>query len=91
MTKGDNKKLTIFKRKVLGKMFDPIYNLDRGTFSNIVLIVGKNNYIRRAEEDILKKVTTATIQKKHPLDRPETRWKDAVEKDIRVENVNCIC
>jgi len=49
MTKGDNKKLTIFKRKVLGKMFDPIYNLDRGTFSNIVLIVGKNNYIRRAE------------------------------------------
>lgn len=42
-------------------------------------------YIWRAEGDILHKVT---IQKKRPLGRPRTRWKDAVEKDIQLMDVN---
>jgi hypothetical protein len=39
-------------------------------------------------ELILKKVTTATIQKKQPLDKPLKRWKDAVERDIQLVDVN---
>ncbi|VVC27040.1 Hypothetical protein CINCED_3A006458 [Cinara cedri] len=45
-------------------------------------------HIWRAEDDILKKVTTATIQKKRPLGRPRTRWKDAVKRDIQLLDVN---
>lgn len=42
--------------------------------------------IWRAADDILKDVTTAMIQKKRPLDRPQTRWNDAV-KNIQMMNV----
>jgi hypothetical protein len=45
-------------------------------------------HIWRAEDDILKKVITTTIQKKRPLGRPRTRWKDAVEKDVQLVDVN---
>lgn len=33
---------------------------------------------------ISKKVLTETINKKTPISRPNTRWKDAVEKDIQI-------
>ncbi|VVC44335.1 Hypothetical protein CINCED_3A016981 [Cinara cedri] len=45
-------------------------------------------HIWRAEDDILKKVTTATIQNKRPLGRPRKRWKDAVKRAIRLLDVN---
>jgi len=32
---------------------------------------------------ILKNVLTERINKKRPLDRPTTRWKDTVKKDMR--------
>lgn len=37
-----------------------------------------SGHIWRAEDNILNKVITATIQKKRPLDRPRSRWKNAV-------------
>ncbi|KAF0764653.1 Uncharacterized protein FWK35_00018899 [Aphis craccivora] len=39
-------------------------------------------------DDILKKIITATIQKKQPLGRPRTRWKDAVKRDIQLVDAN---
>jgi hypothetical protein len=45
-------------------------------------------HIWRAEDDILKKVITATIQKKRPLGGPRTRWKDAVKRDIQLVDAN---
>jgi hypothetical protein len=39
-------------------------------------------HIWRAEDDILKRVTIATIQKNLPLGRPRTRWKVAVERNF---------
>lgn len=44
-------------------------------------------HIWKDEKDIIKKVTTVTIQN-HPLGRPRIRWRDAVEKDIRMVDVN---
>ncbi|KAF0757235.1 Uncharacterized protein FWK35_00022628 [Aphis craccivora] len=38
----------------------------------------------RADNDIIKKVLTETIQKKRPIGKPRTRWKDAIEKDINM-------
>lgn len=37
-------------------------------------------HILRVEDNILKKVITAMIQKKHSLGGPQSRWKDTVEK-----------
>jgi hypothetical protein len=45
-------------------------------------------HIWRAEDNILKKVITTTMQKKRPLGRSRTRWKDAVEKDVQLVDVN---
>ncbi|KAL4083661.1 hypothetical protein QTP88_028977 [Uroleucon formosanum] len=106
-TKGDNIKLAIFERKILRKIFGPVYNLDLGTFErrkneNLYQLYGKPTiltfirtkrmewfgHIWRAEDDILKKVITATIQKKRPLSRPRTRWKDAVKRDIQLVDAN---
>ncbi|XP_015364583.1 PREDICTED: uncharacterized protein LOC107162266 [Diuraphis noxia] len=106
-TKGDNKKLAIFERKVLRKIFGPEYNLDLWTFErrkneNLYQLYGKPTiltFIRtkkmewfgqiwRAEDDILKKVITAMIQKKRPLGRPRTRWKYAVKRGIQLVDVN---
>lgn len=42
----------------------------------------------RANGDVLKNVLIGKINKKHPLERPRTRWKDAVEKDIRLTDGN---
>jgi len=95
--------LAIFERKVLRKIFGPVYNPDLRTFErrkneNLYQLYGKPTiltFIRTkrmewfghiwwAEDDILKKVITITIQKKRPLGRPRTRWKDAVKKDIQL-------
>jgi hypothetical protein len=101
------KKLAIFERKVLRKMFGPVYNLDLGTFErrkneHLYQLYGKPTiltfirtkrmkwfgHIWRAEDDILKKIITATIQKKRPLGRTRTRWKDAVKRDIQLVDAN---
>lgn len=41
-----------------------------------------------AEKDIIKKVTTITIQKKRPLSKPRMKGRDAVKIDIRMVDVN---
>jgi len=41
-------------------------------------------HVWRADNDIIRKVLTETIQKRRPIGRPRTRWKDAVEKDIKM-------
>jgi len=41
-------------------------------------------HVWRADNDIIRKVLTETIHKKRPIDRPRTRWKDSVEKDIKM-------
>lgn len=41
-------------------------------------------HVWRADYDKIKKVLTETIHKKRPIDRPRTRWKDPVEKDIKM-------
>jgi len=41
-------------------------------------------HVWRADNDIIRKVLTETIHKKRPIGRPRTRWRDAVEKDIKM-------
>jgi len=41
-------------------------------------------YDDRADGDLLKNVLIRKINKKRPLGRPRTRWKDTVEKDMRL-------
>jgi len=38
----------------------------------------------RSNVDILKNLFIEKINKKRPLGRPRTRWKDTVEKDMRL-------
>jgi len=38
----------------------------------------------KADGDLLKNVVIGKINKKRPLGRPRTRWKDTVEKDMRL-------
>lgn len=38
----------------------------------------------RADNDIIRKVLTETIHKKRPIGKPRMRWKDVVEKDIKI-------
>jgi hypothetical protein len=45
-------------------------------------------HVWRADNYIIKKVLTETIQKKRPIGRPRKRWKDAVEKDIKMQGRN---
>jgi len=40
--------------------------------------------VRRADGDVLKNVLIRKINKKRLLGRPRTRWKDTVEKDMRL-------
>jgi len=40
-------------------------------------------YVRRSDGDISKNVPTEQTNKKRPLGRPRTGWRDTVEKDIR--------
>jgi hypothetical protein len=41
-------------------------------------------HVWRANNDIIRKVLTEIIHKKRPIGRPRTRWKDEVEKDIKI-------
>jgi len=41
-------------------------------------------HVWRADGDVLKNVLIRKINKKRPLGRPRTRWKDIVEKDMRL-------
>jgi len=45
-------------------------------------------YVWRADTDITKKLLTETMLKKKTIVRPWTRWKDAVEKDIKTLRKN---
>lgn len=42
----------------------------------------------RTEGNVLKNVLVGKINKKHPLGRRRTRWKDTVEKDMRLIDGN---
>jgi len=42
----------------------------------------------RADGDLLKNILIGKINKKLPLGRPRTRWKDTVEKDMRLIDGN---
>jgi hypothetical protein len=41
-------------------------------------------YVWRVNNDIIRKVLTETIHKKRLICRPRTRWKDTVEKYIKM-------
>uniref|UniRef100_A0A2S2PQV7 Uncharacterized transposon-derived protein F52C9.6 n=1 Tax=Schizaphis graminum TaxID=13262 RepID=A0A2S2PQV7_SCHGA len=41
-------------------------------------------HVWRADRDLLKNVLIRKINKKRPLGRPRTRWKDTAEKDMRL-------
>jgi hypothetical protein len=41
-------------------------------------------HVWRADGDLLKNVLIRKINKKSPLGRPRTRWKDTAEKDMRL-------
>jgi len=45
-------------------------------------------HVWRAEGDLLKNVLLEKINKKRPLGRPRTRWKDTVKKDMRLIDEN---
>jgi len=42
----------------------------------------------RAKGKIIKQVTVGRIMKKRPVGRPRTRWKDVVEKYLKMINEN---
>ncbi|KAF0721180.1 putative transposon-derived protein F52C9.6 [Aphis craccivora] len=45
-------------------------------------------HVWRADGDLLKNVLIRKIDKKRPLGRPRTRWKDTAEKDMRLIDKN---
>lgn len=54
-------------------------------------MAGTVGYVWRADGDVFKNVLVGKVNKsinKRPLDRPKTKWKDTVEKDMKLINGN---
>jgi hypothetical protein len=78
-----NIKLGIFGRK----KNDDLYRLYlKPNISSYIKIKRMEwfGHVWRADKDIINKVLTETIHKKRLIGRLRTRWKDAVEKDIKM-------
>jgi len=106
-TKGDYSKLSTTERKVLKKIFGPVYNMETRAYerrhnNDLQNLYGRSNilsysrgkrlewagHVWRAEGKNIKRVTEGKIVGKRPLGRPRTRWKDIIEKDLRMIHEN---
>jgi hypothetical protein len=98
VTKGDKEKLLIFERKILRRIYGPIYeNGDYRIRTNgeIYQLFEKPNikaFIRSKrlewagylwkENGICKQVLTGKINGRRPRGRPRHRWMDTIKSDL---------
>jgi len=86
-------------RNIFGPIYNTKLGIfERRKYNDLYRLYGKPNilsYIKikrmewfghvwRADNDIIRKVLTETIHNKRPIGRPRTRWRDVVEKDIKM-------
>jgi hypothetical protein len=78
-----NDNLGIYEKRHNEEMYDLYEKLNVLTYIRCKCLEWLG-HVCRADGDVLKNVLIRKIDKKRPLGRPRTGWKDTVKKDMRL-------